>query len=58
MIILMISCQFKFSNNLVPAHVQVDVEDDINCKFVNTKFESTPESDRNDFKLEILFSCF
>ena len=54
----MISCQFKFSNNLVPAHVQVDVEDDINCKFVNTKFESTPESDRNDFKLQIPFSCF
>ena len=49
-----------FSNNLVHVHVHVNVANYLNRNIYDQNFKtwSKPESNSNDFKLEILFSVF
>ena len=48
-----------FSNNsAVNVDVHVNVENCLSCKFHDHNFQSKPESNSNNFKMEILFSVF
>ena len=50
---------FFFSNNsVVNVDVHVNVDNYLNHKFYDHNFQSKPESNSSNFKLEILFSVF
>ena len=49
---------FIFSNNSVHVDVHVNVDNFLNRKIFNRNFQSKLESNCNNFKQWILFSCF
>ena len=56
--ILMTLVIFIFFNNPVHADVTANIVNYLNHKFYDRKFQSKPESNSNNVKLEILFSVF